>query len=64
MAEPLEKTPGAAPAEPTEAELAEILADLDFYLEMDEATSLPAEDEKVAEAPYIGDEEDANGRPN
>lgn len=33
--------------QPTPAELAEIMAELDFFLAMDEATALEAEDEVV-----------------
>ena len=37
---------GAVPrVPPTEGELAELLTDLDFFLEMDEAADLPLEEE-------------------
>lgn len=35
--------------EPTDAELEEILADLDFYVEMEEATTLETEEEALTE---------------
>lgn len=35
--------------EPSNAELEEILADLDFYVEMDEATSIETEEEAPEE---------------
>lgn len=43
------QTPAMAgnPSQPSAAELVEIMAELEFFLEMDEATALEAEDEVV-----------------
>lgn len=42
---------GADGGAPTAGEIAEIMADLEFFLEMEEATSLESEDEAVEESP-------------
>lgn len=42
--------------EPSKAELEEILADLDFFMEMDEATSLETEEEEVTAEEVESDE--------